>query len=136
MSHATNYLEDLISRFFRSTALFKPTAHYIALFNTLPDEAGLNGLEVSGAGYARVRHGPADANWSATAGGNGQLSNLTPVTFGTPTTDWNTIVGFGIYDALTGGNALILTPLETPITVKAGDPPPVFAVGDLVITIG
>ena len=136
MSHATNYFEDLIARFFRSASLLKPSAHYLALFNTLPDEAHQQGVEVSGGGYARVRHGPADANWSAPSNGNGELRNLIAVTFGVPTTDWHTVVGFGLYDALAGGNALILAPLETPLLVNAGDPPLVFTPGDLVITIG
>jgi hypothetical protein len=137
MSHATNYFEDLIARFFRSASLTKPAAHYLALFTTLPDDSGANGVEVSasGTGYARVRHGPADANWSAPVSGDGTLSNLTTIAFGNPVADWNTLVGWGLYDALTAGNALILAPLETPLTVKAGDPPPVFAAGDLVITL-
>lgn len=137
MSHATNYLEEMLTRFFRTSSPVKPANIYVALFTTLPDEAGANGVEVSttGTGYARIRNGPADANWSAPVNGNGHISNLITVAFGNPLVDWNTLVGFGLYDALTAGNALILAPLETPLTVKAGDPPPVFAAGDLVITI-
>jgi hypothetical protein len=125
----------MIARFFRTSSPAKPAALYVALFLTLPDESGANGVEVGGGGYARVRNGPADANWSAPSGGDGQLRNLVTVAFNPPTTDWGTIVGFGLYDALTGGNAWILAPLETPLTVRAGDPPPIFAPGDLVITL-
>ena len=135
MSHATHYFEDMIARFFRTSALTKPSNLYVALFTTLPDESGANGVEVNGGGYARVRNGPADAHWSAPSGGDGTLRNLVTVAFNPPTTDWSTVVGFGLYDALTGGNAWILAPLETPLTVRAGDPPPLFAPGDLVITI-
>ena len=135
MSHATNYFEDMIARFFRTSSPAKPAALYVALFTTLPDESGANGIEVNGGGYARVRNGPADANWSAPSGGDGTIRNLTPVPFAAPNADWNTVVGFGLYDALTGGNAWLLAPLETPLTVRAGDPPPIFAPGDLVVTI-
>ena len=135
MSHATNYFEDMIARFFRTSSPVKPAALYVALFLTLPDESGANGVEVGGGGYGRVRNGPADANWSAPGGGDGQVRNLVTVAFNPPTTDWGTVVGFGLYDALTGGNAWILAPLETPLTVRAGDPPPIFAPGDLAVTI-
>ncbi len=135
MSHATNYFEDMIARFFRTSSPAKPAALYVALFLTLPDEGGANGVEVGGGGYARVRNGPADANWSAPSNGDGTIRNLTAVPFAAPSADWNTVVGFGLYDALTGGNAWLLAPLETPLTVRAGDPPPIFAPGDLVVTL-
>lgn len=135
MSHATNYFEELISRFFRTLAMVKPAAHYVALFSTLPAEDGSGGVELSGGGYARVRHGPADANWNPIVGGNGILTNLSAVVFPTPTANWADAVGFGIYDAASAGNALILAPLETPLRVNLGDPAPAFAPGDLTITI-
>lgn len=133
--HASNYLEGLIARFFLSTALTKPAAHYLALFSTLPAEDGSGGVELSGNGYARQRYGPGDANWSAPVNGNGLLTNLLAVVYPTPTANWPTIVGFGIYDALSGGNPLILAPLETPLQVNLGDPAPAFAPGDLTLTI-
>lgn len=135
MSHATNYFEELISRFFRSTAITKPAAHYLALFNLVPGEDGTGGVELSGGGYARQRHGPADANWLAYNAVTGELVNLAPVVFPTPTANWLTVTGFGIYDALTAGNLLIRAPLETPLQVNLGDPAPAFAPGDLIITI-
>ena len=67
MSHATNYFENIIANFFRTTAVSKPAAHYIALFSTLPAEDGTGGVELVGNGYARQRHGPGDANWAAPA---------------------------------------------------------------------
>lgn len=135
MSHATNYFENIIANFFRTTAVSKPAAHYMALFSTLPAEDGTGGVELVGNGYARQRHGPGDANWAAPVNGDGTLKNLTAVVFPAATAHWPNIVGFGIYDALTAGNLLLAAPLETPILVALGDPAPAFAPGDLAIVI-
>jgi hypothetical protein len=57
------------------------------------------------------------------------------VTFGTPTGDWGTITGFGLYDAETSGNLLVIGTLNSPVIVNAGDVAPVFAEGTLTVTI-
>ena len=135
MSHATNYFEDMIARFFRTSSPAKPAALYVALFTTLPDESGANGVEVE-----RRRLCP-----GAQRSGRRQLERAQRRRRPAPQSGHRGlqsahrrlghVVGFGLYDALTGGNAWILAPLETPLTVRAGDPPPIFAPGDLVVTI-
>lgn len=136
MSAATNYFEEQIGTHVLRTGSFtKPTAIYVALFTTLPDEAGTGGVEVTGTGYTRVQHGPSDATWAAPVGGNGVFSNLGAIQFGSPTTDWGVIVGYGIFDASTEGNLLIAHLLTGgPITVNSGDLAPGFAANTLTIT--
>lgn len=135
MSHAANYLKGMLANFFRTAVVTKSTGHWIALFNVLPGKDGLGGVELSGGGYARIRHGPADANWGAMNLSTSTIVNTAGVSFATPTANWLTVNGFGIYDALTAGNLLVVAPLVTPIQVNLGDPAPAFAIGDLAIVI-
>lgn len=133
--NASDYLEGVISNLFRTAAVTKPSNIYVALFTTLPNEANTGGVEVSGGNYARVKNGPGDTAWSAPSSGNGQISNVASIAFNNPTADWGTIVGFGLYDAITAGNLLIVASLTTPKPILAGDPPPAFAPGAITITI-
>jgi len=162
MSSMSNFLEnalvDLILRGQTQTINGKTISwsaaplYYVALYTTLPDEANAGGVEVSGGSYARVGFGTgtpsaataaslslmagtqAAASTTASTGTGGQTSNNNAVTFPAPTANWGSIVGFGILDQPTGGNALFLTTLGTPKTVNNGDPAPAFNAGQLTIT--
>lgn len=88
------------------TAMPTLPSGFLALFTTLPNDDGTGGVEVTGGAYARVSF--AGAAW-------GVASSTDPVTitnsgaliqFATPTVAWGTVVGFGIFDAITGGNLL------------------------------
>ena len=139
MSAASNYLEEEIGKhLLRTGSWTKPTEIWVALFTTLPAEDGTGGTEVStsATNYGRVQHGPSDATWAAPVGGNGQFSNLGTITFGTPSDDWGTVVGFGLYDDETSGNLLVAASLVLPVVVNDGDAAPEFAEGYLKITIG
>ena len=136
MASASNYLEEEAGKhLLRTGSWTKPSAIYVALFVTAPGEDGTGGTEVTGTGYARVLHGPSDATWAAPVGGNGQFSNLGAVQFGSPTANWGTISAFGLYDAITSGNLLIVNTLTASVVVNSGDPAPAFAEGTLVVTI-
>lgn len=99
MSEMSNYLEDtLIGHLFRTATFSKPTAIAIALLTTNTDDAGTGtfstgtGTEVTNAGaYARVSRNPLDANWTATAGGDGQTDNAAAITFAQATGSWGTV---------------------------------------------
>ena len=130
----SHYLAEMFGRFYRTSSITKPSGIWVALFQTLPEADGTGGVEVNGGGYARVRHGPGNAQWAES--GPGVLHNASPVAFGTPTADWGDIVGIGLYTALTGGSLLNAAALNTPITIKAFDTPLQFAVGELTIEIG
>jgi hypothetical protein len=131
MGALTNYTEDeIIKHLFRTGSFTKPSGLHVALFTAAPGEAG-GGTEVSGGSYARVASAPGDANWNATAGGNGTTTNAVAVTFPAPTANWGSVTHWGIFDAATGGNLLIYAALSTAKTINSGDAAPAFAPGAL-----
>jgi hypothetical protein len=84
------------------------TTYYVGLFTTNPtsNAATSNGsTEVSGNNYARQAI-TASTGWSAVtaSGTSNQISNSALITFPTPSGSWGTIIGVGIFDALTSGN--------------------------------
>lgn len=154
MSAASDFLENkLIDFLFRGQALgitgasagagSGPSTLYIALYTANPSDTG-GGTQVSGGSYARVAVTSSLANWSGTQGAGttvassgtgGNISNNITITFPAPTANWGVITGFGIFDASTGGNLIIWSPLDTPKTVNAGDAAPAFPPGSLQITV-
>jgi hypothetical protein len=81
-----------------------PTA-YVALFTAVGTDAGAGFTEAAGGAYARAV--TAATAWT-TPGGTAPstIQNATPITFQISTAAWGTIIGFGLYDALTAGNLL------------------------------
>lgn len=136
-NNLTNYAEALIgTHLFRTAAWSKPSTLYIALCTAVSDlEAGTI-TEVSGlgTGYARVSMTSADATWTPPSGGNKRFANASAITFPTPTGNWGTATHFALFDASSGGNALVIAPLTTPETIANGDAAPVFAAGALRVT--
>lgn len=154
MAAMTDFMENkLIDWFFRGQAIgitgasagagSGPTALFVGLYTTVPVDAGTGGVEVSGGSYARVSitSGPGATGWSGTtsvgqtttpsAGNTGTTSNNGVVTFPAPTANWGTITGFGIFDAVSGGNLLIFGTLTANKTVNNGDAAPSFAANAL-----
>ena len=137
MSDMSDYLEaELLDHVFN--AAFTSPATWIALFTTMPNEAGAGGVEVSGGAYARQQvniNGGASPTWdlAVTEGGGGfEVDNTHEIAFPTATAAWGTVLGMGIYDAATVGNLLILKTLDTNKTVDIDDTFK-FAIGDLSI---
>lgn len=116
-----------------------PATLYIGLFTVSPADTG-GGTEVTGGSYARVAVTSSLTNWSGTlnsaqtiasSGTSGTTYNLGPATFPAPSANWGSIVAFGIYDALSGGNLLIWGALTVSKTVNNGDAAPAFATAAL-----
>jgi hypothetical protein len=117
MAGMSAYLEDSVLKWLKNATLTgtafngstPPTTHYIALFTTNPTaDDGTGAVEVSGGSYARASI-TASSGYSAISGSGTsphQISNSGTVTFPTPTGNWGTIIGIGIYDASTSGNLL------------------------------
>ena len=130
----SDYLEgEFIKHVFRTGSFTKPAGLYVGLLTSAPSDSG-GGTEVTGGSYARVAHGPSDATWAAPAGGNGQTSNASAITYPAPTANWGTVTHFGIFDALAGGNPLYQGALTASKTINNGDSAPSFAIGTLVVT--
>ena len=136
MAIQSNYLEAAVADAIlsRSTTIPSPGTLYFALFLAMPDDNGLNGAEVpsaNGTGYSRkavantADEFPATPTRNNGLGIKGVKQNVSKdsgsITFPPALTDWGDVVGFGIYDAATGGNLLVSSTLDTPRTVARND---------------
>lgn len=140
MTAFTNYAENqLIDWLFRGAAdPALPASWHLALFTTIPDDAGGGAFEVDGGSYARI---PAVRSLAAFAGTQGlgttaassgtsaTTSNNISLLFPAPSADWGTIRAIGLYDAAIGGNLWFANALTLARLVRAGDAPPNFAPG-------
>ena len=127
MSEMSNYLENaLINVTLRATSYTAPTTVYVSLWTSDPTDAG-SGTEVSGGSYARTAV-------TFAAPSNGVTTNSADVTFPTATASWGTVGWIGINDALTTGNLLYHSPLDTAKTIDSGD---IFKIstGNLSVTL-
>ena len=87
------------------TAMGTLPTGYIALFTTVGADDGTGFTEVSGGSYARKS--TAGTDWNAASGSSpSSNSNANSLSFPTPTSDWGTVIAFGIYDASSAGNLL------------------------------
>ena len=121
----SNYLENaLINVTLRATSYTAPTTVYVGLYTTDPTDAN-TGTEVSGGSYARK---------SATFGApsNGVSTTTADITFDQATASWGTIAYIGILDALTTGNLLYHTPLDTSKVIDTGD---IFKIASASLTV-
>ena len=127
----SDYLENaLLNGVLGGPAFSLPATVYIALYTVAPTDAGA-GTEVTGGAYARAAVTNNATNWPAASGG--AKSNGTAVTFVQATANWGTVVAFGIFDAVTGGNLLYWADLTVSKAVNNGDTAS-FAVGDIDVT--
>jgi len=127
MAEISNYLENaLINATLRNIAYTSPANVYVALFTSDPTDAG-SGTEVSGGSYARTAV-------TFAAPSNGVSVSNADCTFPTATGSWGTVGWIGLYDALTSGNLLYHTPLDTSKVIASGD---IFKIssGNLSVTL-
>lgn len=127
MAEMSNYLEDaLINGTLRGTTYTAPTTTFLALYTSDPTDAD-TGTEVSGGSYARQ---------SITMGApsNGASTNSAAIEYPQCTADWGTVAFVGIRDAVTGGNLLYHTALDTSKVIANGD---IFKItaGNLSVTL-
>lgn len=127
MSEMTNYLENaLINHILRNTSMTSPTTVYVGLHTADPTEAGNVG-EVSGNGYARQAT-------AFDAPSDGVTQNTAVETFTASGGNWGTVTHFTIWDAVTAGNPLFYSPLDTSRVINDGDSAE-FAAGALTVTL-
>jgi hypothetical protein len=127
MAEMSNFLENaLINATLRNTTYTSVATVYVSLWTSDPTDAG-SGTEVSGGSYARTAV-------TFAAPSNGVTTNSADVTFPTATASWGVVGWIGINDALTTGNLLYHTPLDTSKTIDSGD---IFKIssGNLSVTL-
>ena len=127
MAEMSNFLENaLINATLRNTTYTSVATVYVSLWTSDPTDAG-SGTEVSGGSYART-------SVTFAAPSNGVTTNNADVTFPTATASWGTVGWIGINDALSGGNLLYHTALDTAKAIDTGD---IFKIstGNLSVTL-
>lgn len=129
MSAMSNYLENkLIDALLRGSSYVPPSAVFLALYTSAPDDAG-PGAEVVGGGYARVEI-PCDlTHWSGTDGqsstaiSTGETASsylLQAATFPRATALWGVITHAALLDAPSGGNLLFHGAFGDPFVINQG----------------
>lgn len=114
MAEMSNYLEDaLINATLRNTSYTSPTTTYLALYTSDPTDAD-TGTEVTGGSYVRQ-------SITFSSPSNGVTSNSSAIEFPQATADWGTISYIGIRDAVTSGNLLYHTALDSSKVINNGD---------------
>ena len=127
MAEMSNFLENaLINATLRNTTYTSVATVYVSLWTSDPTDAG-SGTEVSGGSYARTA-----VTFGAPS--NGVTTNNADVTFPTATASWGTVGWIGINDAVTSGNLLYHTALDTAKAIDSGD---IFKIasGNLSVTL-
>lgn len=143
---SSDFIEDeLIKHFFRTGNIAAISVQAVALLTTIAidSDSGIftagTGVEVAGGGYLRVDHPPLDANWAASAGGDGVTSNIGLITYPKATANWGLpdIEGFALCDNVTvnTGNMLYHSAVATPKPVDTDDTAE-FPAGGITITYG
>ena len=129
MAEMSNYLENaLLNGTLNGTTYTAPTTVYVSLWTSNPNDDG-SGTEVSGGSYVRVA-----VSFATASGTSGQVLNDANVEFATATASWGVVGWIGINDAVSGGNLLYHSALDTAKTIDTGD---IFkiATGNLSVTL-
>ena len=127
MAEMSNFLENaLINATLRNTTYTSPATVYVSLWTSDPTDAD-SGTEVSGGSYVRTA-----VTFGAPS--NGVTTNNADVTFPTATASWGVVGWIGINDAVTSGNLLYHSPLDTSKVIDSGD---IFKIitGNLSVTL-
>ena len=129
MADMSNYLENaLLNGTLNATTYTAPTTVYVSLWTSNPNDDG-SGTEVSGGSYARVA-----VSFATASGVSGEVLNDAAVEFAAATAGWGVVGWIGINDALSVGNLMYHTALDTSKTIDTGD---IFkiAIGNLSVTL-
>lgn len=130
MSELTDTLEDqIINHFFRNNSQSSPANVYLGLFTSAPSDSGPGAGELSDGvdGYAR------ESITFGAASPSGVSTNTNTLTFTASGGDWGNITHAAVFDASTGGNMFMWTPI-TSVTVNDGDGI-TFSPGNITITL-
>lgn len=126
MSQFTNYAENKLADYLRGQGLTLPSTWYLAGLTAASDASVIESIGLDR--FAVVR---SLANWAGTQGDATTLassgtshttSNNIEIDLGTGSTDDETLVGVGLFDASTAGNCWAVWLFETPLIVAPGDP--------------
>lgn len=116
MNGYSDYLSNKLLDHWLGVAAYTPPDIYVGLSTTAPAADGTNITEPTGTWYDRVQV----AAWDAAVAG---LSDNTGVIdFGTSDANENDITHVVLFDAASGGNMLVSSPLASPQSISIGNP--------------
>lgn len=110
---------------------------WVALSTTVPDDDGTGFTEATGVDYARVAVTDSDFA-AASAGAPSTRNSSSAISFPVAGGDWSSgsnMVAFGLFDAATGGDLVVVGSVTSPRAILSGDQA-TFGVGDLTIRLG
>lgn len=127
LGNSSDYLAAAwINHVFRNTAFTTPgTNLYVALFNGNPGSSGAS--EIVGNNYAREQV----SDWGAPS--SGVSRNASNIQFNTPSGNWGSISGTGVFDASSSGNYLGGVLVTSQYAAQMGDTNISFGAGELVL---
>lgn len=115
-----------------------PATWFLAAFLTMPGVDGTGFLEPAVGSYARLSITNNATNFpaAATVSGTTSKSNGAAFTHANPTADWGLIVGWGMFTTSTinAGTCLYSNALDGSITVKNGQTPVQYDIGQWIIS--
>lgn len=115
----SNYLANkILNQNFNGAAWSPPATIYVSLHTATLTPAG-TGTEASGGSYARQAITCDTTNFPTTT--TREIKNAGVVTFPTAAAPWGTVIYFGIWDALSGGNLLWYGEVDPSKTIGIGD---------------
>lgn len=123
------------SQFGSGATTYSPATWYFGLSTTTPNDDGTGFTEPSGGSYARVAVTNNTTNFPAaqTVSGETRKLNNTKITWPTPSSNWGAVTHYGIFTAASGGLPEYTNPLDTPITIRAGNTPVEFDIGTMIL---
>jgi hypothetical protein len=123
------------SQFGGGSTTWAPATWYLGLSTTAPNDDGTGFTEPTGGSYARVAVTNNSTNFPAasTVSGITTKANGAKFTFTDPTGNWGQIGWYGWFTASSGGTPQYSNPLDAPITVRNGNTPVEFDIGQLVM---
>ena len=114
MSLSNTFETRVLTWLFTGDAVTRPSAFYIALFTSNPDEDA-SGTEVSTSGTAYARQSA-----TFTVSGN-EATNSAAIEFPTATASYGTVTHIGVFDAASAGNLIAYAALTTSKAIDTGD---------------
>ena len=114
MSLSNIFETNVLTWLFTGDAVTRPSAFYVALFTSNPDEDA-SGTEVSTSGTAYARQ-----SVSFSVSGN-TATNSAAIEFPTATASYGTVSHIGVFDAASAGNLIAYAALTTSKAIDTGD---------------
>lgn len=123
------------SQFGGGATSWAPATWYLGLSTTTPNGDGTGFTEPVGGAYARVAVVNNATNFppATTTGGITTKTNGTKITFINPTGTWGQPLYWGWFEAATGGLPQYTKKIDSSITIKSGNTPVEFDIGQLVM---